>query len=59
ALVKWNADAARVDIGWIGEKLDYMHAINTAYMQEIKDVVSGASGAEDLLQGTQAATDSL
>ncbi|CAE7337823.1 Slc47a1 [Symbiodinium microadriaticum] len=37
ALVKWSVDASHTDIGWIGEKLDYMHIINTAYMQEIHD----------------------
>ncbi|CAE7233153.1 RE1 [Symbiodinium natans] len=37
ALVKWSVDASHTDIGWIGEKLDYMHAIDKAYMQEIHE----------------------
>eukprot|EP00439_Symbiodinium_sp_Y106_P007625 s5037_g1.t1 len=67
ALVKWSVDASHTDIGWIGEKLDYMHIINTAYMQEIHDMVTKQSQAaeegrdqkEELVQGTESATDAL
>lgn len=61
ALVKWSVDASHTDIGWIGEKLDYMHIINTAYMQEIHDMVTKQSQAaeEELVQGTERATDSM
>ncbi|CAE7268597.1 unnamed protein product [Symbiodinium microadriaticum] len=61
ALVKWSVDASHTDIGWIGEKLDYMHAINTAYMQEIHEMVTKQSEAEEeqLLQGTESATDAM
>eukprot|EP00439_Symbiodinium_sp_Y106_P016615 s2083_g2.t1 len=61
ALVKWSVEASHRDVGWIGEKLDYMHAINTAYMQEIHDMVTKQSEAaeEQLLQGTESATNAM
>ncbi|CAE7490946.1 unnamed protein product [Symbiodinium pilosum] len=61
ALVKWSVESARVDIGWIGDKLDYMHAINTAYLQEIHNMVTQQSQADkdSLLQSAKAATDAM
>ncbi|OLP80195.1 hypothetical protein AK812_SmicGene39424 [Symbiodinium microadriaticum] len=54
ALVKWSVDASHTDIGWIGEKLDYMHIINTAYMQDMVTKQSQAAEGE-LLQSTERA----
>ncbi|CAE7399062.1 unnamed protein product, partial [Symbiodinium natans] len=62
ALVKWSADAARVETGWLGDKLDYMHAINTAYLQEIHTMLTAHTTQEEastLLQRAQSVTDGM
>ena len=62
ALVKWSAEAARTETGWLGDKLDYMHAINTAYLQEIHTMLTEQGSDQDqeaLLQNTKILTDSM
>ncbi|CAE7472430.1 unnamed protein product, partial [Symbiodinium sp. CCMP2456] len=61
ALVKWSVDSARAETGWLGDKLDYMHVINTAYLKEIHTMLTQSASEDEsgLLQATQASTDAM
>ncbi|CAK8997764.1 unnamed protein product [Durusdinium trenchii] len=43
-LVQWSVDAARTETGWLGEKLDYMHTISSAYLAHIYDLLRPDDG---------------
>ena len=50
ALMKWSVEAARTETGWLADKMDYSHAINVAYLQDIHNVLTGQTqGTEEQL----------
>ena len=58
-MVKWSVDTARGETGWLADKLDYMHAINTAYLQQIHDFLAPSLDQQKALKGMRMATDSM
>lgn len=58
-MVKWSVDAARTETGWLADKLDYMHAINFAFLSDIKNKLTPETGLQEVKKTTERMFDEM
>lgn len=58
-MVKWSVDAVRTETGWLADKLDYMHAINFAFLPDIRDKMTPETGLQEVKKTTERMFDEM